>query len=224
MKASFLIAAAFLVTTVAQAQETVAAGSLNNQMSWTALSNQINALNGKLTVLNTRVGVVETTVKEVKDELVLVRACGNKGLLYGPSHAQADKSGCVAIEKPVSMYLHARERRYQPTGVYVKKGQKFTISVTGMASSGYEHVYYTADDRFSTGKFGAKSCMLRFALTGSKEFHPDVYDYTGTSFCGKSSLTMTASSSGYLYAGIIEGASNSGDNQGGYMISITLKN
>jgi hypothetical protein len=64
---------------------------------------------------------------------------------------------------------------------------------------------------------------LRYAIVNAKNFHSDVYNYTGDSFCAKSVMTFTPATNGYLYAGVPEGASNAGDNQGGYMIKLFTK-
>lgn len=63
------------------AQERTAAGTMETQMSWSALNTKIATANTKADAVNTRI------------EQVIV--CSRKGLLYAPGQSEADGQGCV---------------------------------------------------------------------------------------------------------------------------------
>ncbi len=63
------------------ALEQVAAGTLNTQMSWTALSNSVAAVNTRVTNMNI---LVNQMLK-----------CNNAGKVYAPNHASKDTDGCI---------------------------------------------------------------------------------------------------------------------------------
>jgi len=88
MKTSLpLIASAMMLTLPVIAQERAAAGPMDTQMTWSALSGQISAMGTKVDAANKRM-----------DQFVL---CGRKGMLYAPGHlnasgvADADADGCL---------------------------------------------------------------------------------------------------------------------------------
>ena len=68
------------ITFSALAQERAAGSSLENQMTWTALQNQIAG--------------AQTYAKALSDKLDQAIACGNLGKLYAPGAAGADTMGC----------------------------------------------------------------------------------------------------------------------------------
>ena len=63
------------------AQERSASGSMDTQVTWTALSNLAKAANDKADMVGTRV-----------DQIVV---CGKKNMIYAPGAAGADAQGCV---------------------------------------------------------------------------------------------------------------------------------
>lgn len=63
------------------AQERAAGGSLDTQVTWTALSDMAKAASDKATAVNTRV-----------DQVVV---CGKVGRVYAPGVAGADSNGCL---------------------------------------------------------------------------------------------------------------------------------
>ncbi len=66
-----------------QAQERAAAGSLENQMTWTSLSNMAKAAEAKADAVNSRVDAVVV--------------CGKKGMVYAPDAPLADAAGCLTV-------------------------------------------------------------------------------------------------------------------------------
>ncbi|WP_142781090.1 hypothetical protein [Agrobacterium sp. T29] len=91
MKIILLALAALSLITAAFAQERTAAGTVENQMSWSALNTKIATANSKADAVNSRV------------EQVVV--CGRKGMLYAPGQAGADGQGCV-VSKLDSSYVN----------------------------------------------------------------------------------------------------------------------
>lgn len=70
------------IATSSIAQERSAAGALDTQMTWTALSSQVAAANAKSDAVNTRV-----------DQIVI---CARKGKVYAPApQAGIDSQGCL---------------------------------------------------------------------------------------------------------------------------------
>ena len=65
----------------APALEQTAAGTLNDQMSWSALSNSINSVNSRVTTMNIL--------------LNQMAACGNAGKVYAPNSPNKDADGCI---------------------------------------------------------------------------------------------------------------------------------
>ena len=65
------------------AQERTATGSLKNAQSWSAISNQINLNNSRLTAIDTR---IDQAAK-----------CAAKGKTYGPGITGGDHEGCIAV-------------------------------------------------------------------------------------------------------------------------------
>lgn len=72
---------ATLMATGATAQERAAGGSLETQVTWSALSTKINSMGARVDAANARI-----------DQLVV---CGKLGKLYAPGHASADADGCL---------------------------------------------------------------------------------------------------------------------------------
>lgn len=70
-----------LATGYGYAQERAATGSMEAQVTWTALSNMVKSAEDKVTAVNTRV-----------DQVVV---CGRKGFVYAPGQAGADADGCL---------------------------------------------------------------------------------------------------------------------------------
>lgn len=70
---------------LAQAQERTAGSALDTQMTWSALSNQINSVSTAVNALDTK--VMQTTI------------CGKKGMLYSPGAPGADAQGCLEASK-----------------------------------------------------------------------------------------------------------------------------
>ncbi|RYG59030.1 MAG: hypothetical protein EON60_11670 [Alphaproteobacteria bacterium] len=77
-----------MVAATSVAQERAAGGSAETQMTWSTLSNQVKGTQAYAEGVNTRV-----------DQVV---ACGNKGMLYAPDHADAVK-GCVVAMKDTDL-------------------------------------------------------------------------------------------------------------------------
>lgn len=218
MKAHTLLAATLLLAGTAHAQERAAAGTTETQMTWSALKSLVEKAETNSTAAHSRI-----------DQLV---DCGKLNMLYGPGHAKANTKGCIAIDTAGAMaFVPATNRYYQHTGVKVKKGQKVTMKVTGKVSwartgSGPSVNYHDASARIdATGQKYAKYnpiCPLRYTIS-SAAVHADAYDYSGTSYCAKNDLTFTAPSTGDIYVGIPEGGSSTGDNDGGFTVSLTVE-
>ncbi len=68
-------------TGILHAQERAAGSSVDVQMSWSALSTMVNAVDTKTTAVNSRV-----------DQIVL---CSKKGMVYAPGAAGIDADGCL---------------------------------------------------------------------------------------------------------------------------------
>ncbi len=91
MKTFFLIAMALgLVVSPAHAQERTAAGALDTQMTWSALSNQIATVNGKVTLVDSKIGALDGRVNKLE-------VCSRSGRIYAPDKTGADSNGCIAV-------------------------------------------------------------------------------------------------------------------------------
>ncbi len=86
MKAHLLFAAACLLVMPAHAQERTAAGNLDTQMTWSALSAKVAASEAKTEGVNARVDQIEK--------------CGGKGKVYAPGKPGADTDGCLGVTLP----------------------------------------------------------------------------------------------------------------------------
>lgn len=86
MKSAFSFAVAILLTSTSMAQERTAAGAMDTQMTWTALSARVDSANTKADAINARInqGVV----------------CATKGMLYAPGTAGVDGQGCKKVAMP----------------------------------------------------------------------------------------------------------------------------
>ncbi|PZP39139.1 MAG: hypothetical protein DI585_05055 [Pseudomonas fluorescens] len=82
MSVKFLYIAIFalIIGVEAHAQERAASGSVDTQMTWTALKTAVGAVEGKADAVNARV-----------DQIVV---CGRKGMVYAPGDGAADAQGC----------------------------------------------------------------------------------------------------------------------------------
>lgn len=80
MKTTLSLAVTILLTSTAMAQERTAAGAMDTQMTWTALSAKVQSANDKADAVNVRV-----------DQVVV---CGKKGMVYAPGATGADSQGC----------------------------------------------------------------------------------------------------------------------------------
>ncbi len=110
MKHIYLLALLCFAVSLAHAQERTAAGSLNSQMSWTALQNRIEQANGN-----------------AKSALTLVNAikkCGDQKKLYGPGATGADANGCVAAQ---SSHMHWNAANRVTWSMY-QSGDQATIN------------------------------------------------------------------------------------------------
>ena len=81
MKTTLLTLVALALIPLAHAQERTAAGAMETQVNWNALSTKVNAANTKTDAVNSRV-----------DQVVV---CSGKGMLYAPGQTGADSQGCV---------------------------------------------------------------------------------------------------------------------------------
>lgn len=70
-----------LIGSAAYAQERTAGSAIETQMTWSALSTQINGLSTKVDAANSRM-----------DQIVV---CGKKGKIYAPGAPGVDAQGCV---------------------------------------------------------------------------------------------------------------------------------
>lgn len=66
------------------AQERAAGGTVETQMTWSALSSLVNAASAKADAVNSRV-----------DQAVV---CGKKGMVYAPGAAGVDGAGCISAQ------------------------------------------------------------------------------------------------------------------------------
>lgn len=93
MKKRFIIAAYCLLSSVSFAQERTATGSLDNQMTWTALK-----------------GLSEQANNNAKSAKILaeaIAACGQKSMLYSAGQPGADAQGCKpAMPDPSTLNIN----------------------------------------------------------------------------------------------------------------------
>lgn len=73
---------------IGQSQERAAGSSVDVQMSWSALSTMVNAVDTKTTAVNSRV-----------DQIVV---CSRKGMVYAPGAAGIDADGCLNPKNTVN--------------------------------------------------------------------------------------------------------------------------
>ncbi len=85
---AFGFAAALLVCFQPIAQERTAAGTLDTQMTWSALSNKIGTVKDQVVL-------VDSKVTALTDRLAKFEACAKKQKLYAAGTAGADAEGCV---------------------------------------------------------------------------------------------------------------------------------
>ncbi len=110
MKLWMLGAAVLALAGTGHAQERTAAGSLDTQMTWSALAAKVGAASDKAEAVNSRV-----------DQIVV---CGLKGMLYAPGHAKADGQGClqVAVESPAGTVCGAGSHSTEVGGLVAACG------------------------------------------------------------------------------------------------------
>ena len=215
MKTTLALLATLLTLGVpALAQERTAGGPLQNEASWAALKNLTEQANANAKTAHIRL-----------DQMAL---CGNKSMFYAPDAEDADTDGCKPGQSQDTLvFIPATNRYYQHSGVSAKKGQTVTLKATGKIAFARtaNYPYYGASDRPSTTgqKYHKYNplCPLRIVMSATP-VHADVYDYAGTSLCAEEHMTFKAPASGDIYLGIPEGGSNSGDNDGGFTVSVRV--
>lgn len=82
-----ILALALCLASGAHAQERTAAGALDTQMTWSALSSAVKAASDKASAVNSRV-----------DQIVL---CAGSGMIYAPGQPGADGNGCIKAASPI---------------------------------------------------------------------------------------------------------------------------
>ncbi len=83
------------------AQETTAAGTMNAQMSWTALKNLIDQAVNQAKVATITAENAKTTAEDALARAMKIEACGNKGMIYAPGAVGADVGGCIVSQNGV---------------------------------------------------------------------------------------------------------------------------
>lgn len=131
MKFLWLAALALpLLCSSAHAQERAAGSGMETQMTWTALSTQINAVSGKVDAVNSRV-----------DQVVV---CGKLGKIYAPGAPGATAQGCVEASSnsgtsltSIVNTLTTLSNQYTTLNNTVTTLNNNMTSVVGCAKSGY---------------------------------------------------------------------------------------
>lgn len=123
MKKSLSLAALLLIAPLAHAQERTAAGALETQMTWSALSSKVSAVDAKVDGVNTKL-----------EQAIL---CGKEGKLYAPGAAGADSRGCLVQEQLTSIIAcNNQDKVYAPA-----KSGADAAGCVQQASSGYRWSY-----------------------------------------------------------------------------------
>lgn len=89
MLSGFAVLAYMALPLVAGAQERAAGGTLDVQMTWSALQAKVSDANAKSTAAHTRIDMIE--------------ACNKGRMLYAPKDTAADTNGCVPAVDPINM-------------------------------------------------------------------------------------------------------------------------
>lgn len=138
------------------AQETTAAGTLDNQMTWTALK-----------------GLSEQANSNAKNAMTLaqaIRDCGIKRMLYSPGVAGADGQGCLA---PVSNSAFGTWQHYGAAG---------SMSNPEHMSTSPGTITYAQGTASKDGILVASSCTncrLRGMTSGVQRFYETARDKYG---------------------------------------------
>jgi hypothetical protein len=102
MKTSFsLMACALVLATPVVAQERVAAGSLQQEASWSALKTLAD-------VARDKANIAQITANDALDRATKIETCGKLGKLYAPGVAGVDANNCKALAAtPVQVLVTA---------------------------------------------------------------------------------------------------------------------
>lgn len=155
------IAAYALAMPMSHAQERAAGASMENQMSWTALSTQIKTVDSKTSALNTRM-----------DQAVF---CGRLGKVYAPGAGDADGNGCKAASVDLSSIINTMNAMQALLNNIAACGDAGKTFNRGTNSCEGSQQMFTKVTSYGTGNYGSKTsvntgyhslCMLGYSNKG----------------------------------------------------------